>query len=282
MSQFETLTPQQWIVDCRSPQLFNQLHIKFSTNIPASALFERMHELPVKEQLLIIIVDKECYELAKTFFSERSFKIKDYLFWEQIHSQLPLEDLEQGASNYRLWQPAPIVKDLVDIYLPKLDLRDNLCLDLACGSGRDAMHMALNGFQVTAIDYSPTALERCRHSAKLLNLDIEIQCIDLEKKQDAPLPIKNENFDIIIVCRYLHRPLFESLKNWLVPGGVIAYHTFMRGAEKIGSPRNPDFLLEKGELSSLFSEFSVLADDIVCLDDGRPMSYFIAQKANVK
>jgi cytochrome b561 len=86
------------------------------------------------------------------------------------------------------------------------------------------------------------------------------------------------HFDLINVARYLHRPLFAQIKSLLAVDGIILYHTFMQGSEVFGSPKNPNFLLKQGELAEVFADWHIWCDQTLVLADGRPMSYFIAQK----
>ncbi len=64
-------------------------------------------------------------------------------------------------------------------------------------------------------------------------------------------PLEGERFDAIVVVNYLHRPLLASLRRALAPDGVLLYETFAEGNEAFGRPRNPDFLLRRGELQEL-------------------------------
>jgi len=113
-------------------------------------------------------------------------------------------------------------------------------LDLACGQGRHARHLASLGYRVAALD---------RDSAALASLSgvagVATRCIDLEH---APWPYSAEQFDGIVVSNYLHRPLAPALVHALRPGGVFIYETFALGNEKLGRPSNPDFLLHPDEL----------------------------------
>ncbi|MBR7835603.1 methyltransferase domain-containing protein, partial [Actinospica durhamensis] len=45
------------------------------------------------------------------------------------------------------------------------DLEPGRALDVGCGEGADALWLARNGWQVTAIDIAPTALTRAAESA---------------------------------------------------------------------------------------------------------------------
>ena len=51
-------------------------------------------------------------------------------------------------------------------------------LDLACGSGRNALYLAELGWQVTAVDGSPVALDVLKARARERTLDIEIRMAD--------------------------------------------------------------------------------------------------------
>ena len=70
-------------------------------------------------------------------------------------------------------------------------------------------------------------------------------------------------------------PLLPSL---LAPGGVLLYQTFMQGSEQFGSPRNPNYLLRPHELAQTFAELAILLDEVEYLEDGRPLSAFIARR----
>ncbi|HKI51029.1 MAG TPA: methyltransferase domain-containing protein, partial [Geothermobacteraceae bacterium] len=52
-------------------------------------------------------------------------------------------------------------------------------LDIACGMGRNALFLAERGFSVTAVDFSPVALDWLKAEAVQRELDIETRRIDL-------------------------------------------------------------------------------------------------------
>jgi hypothetical protein len=54
----------------------------------------------------------------------------------------------------------------------------------------------------------------------------------------------------------------------------------MQGCEQtaIGRPRNPKFLLAPHELAEHFNGFDLVLDETELLEDGRPVSAFIARK----
>ncbi|MGO4302614.1 class I SAM-dependent methyltransferase [Cupriavidus sp. RAF12] len=112
-------------------------------------------------------------------------------------------------------------------------------LDLACGSGRHAVWLAGQGFQVLAVD-------RDAEAVRGLPAGIEGRVEDLEQ---GAWPLAGvARFDAIVVTNYLHRPLWPHLLEALAPGGVLLYETFSFGNETVGKPSRPDFLLRPGEL----------------------------------
>lgn len=140
------------------------------------------------------------------------------------------ESVRHGADA-----PSPWVRR----HLPSLP-RGGRVLDLACGYGRHARMLAAAGFMVEAVDRDHEALDSLRD---LPGIDVR-EC-DLE---GGDWPYFEEQFDAIVVTRYLYRPRLDTLASLLRPGGVIVYETFMAGHERYGKPSNPDFLLEPWEL----------------------------------
>lgn len=122
-------------------------------------------------------------------------------------------------------------------------------LDLACGSGRNGLWFAQQGHKITFLDRDLSQLERDASAHQYLEWDLELE----------PIPqLPKEQYDIILVFNYLHRPLFPQIAAALKPGGIIVYETFIEKQAEIGRPRNPDFLLKTNELKSLFDKWECL------------------------
>ncbi len=113
-------------------------------------------------------------------------------------------------------------------------------LDLACGGGRHARHLAALGHPVLALDRDPAAL------ALAAGPGITTMQADLEG--GAAWPFAPGRFAAIVCTNYLHRPLLAHLIGSLRADGVLIYETFAAGNEAYGKPSNPDFLLQPGEL----------------------------------
>jgi SAM-dependent methyltransferase len=129
-------------------------------------------------------------------------------------------------------------------------------LDVASGDGRHALYLARHGWTVDAIDFAHAGLARLSAVARSEGLGINPVQADLEQ---CPLP--RDRYLLIVNVRYLQRNLFPSLKLAVRRGGVIVFETFIRDQQQLGHPRNPAFLLERGELAKRFSNFDVLASE---------------------
>src|SRR6266851_6040415 len=134
-------------------------------------------------------------------------------------------------------------------FLP-LIRRGGRVLDLAAGGGRHTRLLRDMGFVVTAVDRDVTALQ------PLAGDDCEVRAIDLETGAGWPL---GGGYDGIVVTNYLHRLLFAPIADALAPGGALIYETFAAGNERLGRPRNPDFLLRPGELTEAFAMLTLVA-----------------------
>jgi len=268
---------QSLLIDLRFEELFKQSHIANSTNIPVAQLEGRIHELPDKTQRLNILGSERDIVQAGKILSAKSYNIsvRQILEGEQLWRSIESPYVVTGDTSRRLWKPAKVIQQFIDQY-------SDLCinkngLDLACGSGRDSVYMANNGWAMTAVDHSQSALDRVQALAKTNQQRVEVKKIDLERDARQLDKLVGQ-YSAVIVIRYLHRDLFEQLRSLIAPKGFIIYQTFMTGCEQFGSPKNPRFLLKAGELADRFSDFKIYKDEIEYLSDGRPTNCFIAQK----
>jgi tellurite methyltransferase len=273
------------IVDVRSSREFAEGHISASANFPAQEIIQRMHELPSKAIPLSLFGRLSEIKIAKTQLKSKGYQIEKQLessvvFLKQLENA---QRLISGSQSKRFWQPSKVVELFTQNYAHLSS--NHFALDIACGAGRDSVYLASNGWKVTSIDYSGTALEKLAELAKRNNHDVSSRLIDLEKELNLSKSlddgaVSRSAFGAVVVVRYLHRPLLKQLKDLIDQQGFIVYQTFMKGCEKFGSPKNPRFLLEEGELAKYFSDFDIKLDRIEFLPDGRPTNLFIAQKVN--
>ncbi len=148
-------------------------------------------------------------------------------------------------------------------FLPLLP-DDGEILDLACGRGRHTQLLVERGRRVVALDRDLSGLGDLAKCAL-----VEPIAADLE--DGAPFPLAGRQFAAVIVTNYLYRPIFGALLAAIAPGGLLIYETFARGNEGFGRPRNPDHLLEPGELlDRVHRKLRVLAYEDLILTEPRP------------
>ena len=267
------------ILDIRSTEAFERLHLEGSVNIPWALLPERLNLLPPKGTTLQLIFEKNNQE-AVTFLADKGHPISAHFSWEEIAKfceKMPefpvlLPKLVSGKTQPTLWQPNPLLKQCLQEVLPHQ--RPLKILDLGCGGGREAVYAALQGHQVSAIEHKPQVIQRAKALAEHYGVKVDFRCCDLT--QTACLP--KEPFDLIMGFRFLERSLFPRLDALLKPHGWLMWQTFCEGVEAFGSPKNPKFILKKGELSQQFPSYKIVIDRIDKIEDGRPVISWLAQK----
>ena len=126
-----------------------------------------------------------------------------------------------------------------------------MVLDLACGAGRNARHLARRGLTVDAVDISQVALDRGRRESA--GLSIRWLRRDLDEGF-AP----RHRYDAIINFRYVNLPLLRALLRWLRPGGLLLVEQHLVTEAEVVGPKNPAFRVAEGDLSALSANMTRL------------------------
>jgi SAM-dependent methyltransferase len=171
------------------------------------------------------------------------------------------------SAEARLWSATPtaLLPQSVAGWAP------GRALDLATGDGRNAIWLAQNGWEVTAVDFSAVALDSARGHAVDTGVTVDWQCADVTSwlaEHGA-----NELFDLItiIYLQIAHPELtaaISSAHKLLAPGG----HLLVIGhdIENIGSgtsgPTNPDILYTPKLLASAVPAESIERCETVSRD----------------
>ncbi len=129
-------------------------------------------------------------------------------------------------------------------------------LDLACGEGRNAIWLAREGWEVTAVDFSPVAIGKARRIAGDTEVDWRVG--DVTAFETEPV------HDLVVIF-YVHLPgrefaeLFGVARAALAPGGRLfgVGHGVRNAAEGWGGPPDPAVLWDVDAIASLVDGLEV-------------------------
>jgi len=200
--------------------------------------------------------------------------------WNQIYKNKVLKD----NTHPSLPQPCSLLSQYHYLLPPH-----GIAIDIACGTGGNAIFLANHGFTTQAIDISDVVIEQlnARNIPKLT-----ASCQDVEKHLKLtsitnPTNVKPNSqgkFDVIVVSSYLYRDLCPVIIEALAPGGLLFYQTFHQQKQSSSGPSNPNFLLKNNELLELFEPletliFHQLSNQGDLSQGNRDLSSLIAQKS---
>lgn len=269
------------VVDIRPYADFIQGHCLGAVSFDGVlALSQRQYELPEASVDFSFVCLPEQQAALVQWQQEKGYTRQKVYLWNDDFRQSiqATQQWAEGGAQPFLWQPSLAVAAFVADSSLSEALSQRRGLDIACGSGRDSVYLAMNGWQMTAIDVRQEALDTLAEFARTYQVSMTGVWCDCEREAEPLASWDDASFELVSVSRYLHRPLLPVIKRLIAPKGFVLYHTFMQGCEAYGSPKNPRFLLAEGELAQAFSDFKIHTDQVVQLADGRPMAVFIAQK----
>ena len=159
--------------------------------------------------------------------------------------------------------PSPLLATWTD-RLPR-----GRALDIACGRGRNAIHLAAHGYAVDAMDISGVALAGARERAEAAGVAVNWIETDLDRPD-----IARDAYDVIVVARFLYRPLIPRLVDALRPGGHVVYDHHYITPEAVDGPKSRRFRARPNELLERFRALRVLSyeEGIVAESDGSRMA----------
>ena len=104
------------------------------------------------------------------------------------------------------------------------DLPPGIALDAGCGHGSDTLWLAARGWQVTAVDFSETALAHARSTAEAAGADVA-ERIDWVEGDLATWTPEPGRYDLV-ACLYVHmagsvKETVRRLATGVAPGGTL-------------------------------------------------------------
>src|SRR5579871_2002743 len=102
----------------------------------------------------------------------------------------------KGIPTSTRTRPSSAVVRLIDYLKAHGKDSHQQVLDIGCGTGRNSIFLAQQGFHVTAVDFAKSALEKLCTEARAQQLEDSISIVqcDLTKV----LPFADDSFDIVI------------------------------------------------------------------------------------
>lgn len=258
----------QQLLDIRPAAEFERGHLTGAANLPWPELQTQQHLLPATDRCLWLVLTPDQQD-ALDWLRQRGYSLQAGYWSDALKPAARW--LSQGPSRQQLWRPNPLLAEVIEQI--EAEIPGRRALDLACGAGRDSMFLALRGWSLTSIDYLPEHLDKLRRFAQTAQVQIEPCLQDLT--QPIALPAEQ---DLLLVFRYLHRPLLPRLAQLVRPGGFLLYQTFQEGAQAFGSPKNPNYLLQPNELAAHFPDWQPWLNRVDYLADGRPMQSWLARR----
>jgi SAM-dependent methyltransferase len=157
-------------------------------------------------------------------------------------------------------QPTPFLLEWLD------RIPVGRALDVATGTGRNALALAEAGYGVDAVDISAVAIDRARAEAERRGLEVNWVVADLET---GTLP--GDGYDLITVFRYRDPDLWPRLESALGPDGwILIEHHLQTYREDVVGPTDDAFRLAPGELLDAFGDLRPVhySESVEPTDDG--------------
>jgi SAM-dependent methyltransferase len=167
-----------------------------------------------------------------------------------VHDEQSFEEMYRATDA--LWSGRPNTQLVAEA----ADLPPGSALDIGCGEGADAVWLAARGWQVTAVDFAATALERAAARAAAAGEEVtaRIEWVRADVTQWAPEPA---SFDLVS-AQFMHLPteqrraLFARLADAVRTGGqlLLVGHDFSDIEAGAHRPPEPERFFTAGEVAA--------------------------------
>lgn len=167
----------------------------------------------------------------------------------------------QSTKNYWQFRPSSMSFKILELLPPTENLK---VLDIGCGEGGNAVFLARNGYQVTALDLAATGVQKTKENAEKNQVTIDVFQADINEY------LPTEKYDIIFssgTIQYLlpeRRRLFvEACKEKTNPRGLNVLHTFVKKPFVAIAPdaEENEYLWLSGELLTYYADW--LAENFI-------------------
>lgn len=119
-------------------------------------------------------------------------------------------------------EPSPLLESWIHALPP------GRALDVATGTGRNALFLAGHGFEVEAVDVSGEALDAARERADERGVSVDWIHSDVDE-----FSLRAHRYDAVVVSFYYRLGVLPDLKAALAPGGVLLYEHHLRTTDPV-------------------------------------------------
>jgi len=194
---------------------------------------------------------------------------------DDIYRSIPLSEIPWNNES-----PPALLVELLDRGLVK----PCRAIDLGCGAGNYAVYLGSRGFEVTAIDFSPTAIEIAKHNARRKGVRVNFMVGDVTTDLDR----LDERFDFAYDWGLLHHILpadrdryVANVAGLLNPAGKYLSLCFnekdtaFEGSSQLRKTRfgGTVYLSSEDELRQLFEPHFEILDFRIIETQGPPMAH---------
>ena len=162
------------------------------------------------------------------------------------------------------------------VSLDSLLPREGRALDVAGGSGRNALWLAERGLDVTMADVSDEALRRADAEATARGLRLNTLRLDVDAE-----PLPEGPWGVVTCFYFLHRPLFAEVPLVLAGSGLFVFaHPTVENLSRHPKPSR-HHLLDAGEAQALFAaqaELEILRFTEDWTEDGHHEARAVARR----
>lgn len=166
----------------------------------------------------------------------------DVPFWEELY--------QREEISWDLGEPAPPFVDL--LARPDAPTPGKMIV-LGCGRGHDAILFARHGFDVTAVDFAPSAIAATRDASMAAGVPLSLVQHDiftLGGEYNGRFDYALEHTCFAAVPITMHELYPHSVARLLKPGGLLVAIFFAHGR-----PGGPPFTTNMEEVRELFSPY---------------------------
>lgn len=159
--------------------------------------------------------------------------------------------------------PSPVLRRYADV------CPDGRALDVATGTGRNAVFLATEGYRVDALDKSREGLRIARGNAR--HRDVEDR-IDWIQADVGTFAFPESTYDLVTISFYRAVDRFPDIKASLAPGGMLFVQHHLRTSDPVeGGSSSDRFRFAANELLHACLDLTVLyyAERTETRDDGR-------------